>query len=405
MLKQKIITMSIFAGCLLTLAMSSTALASNLAKVTATSVNLRSYNSTQARILGSAKIGETLTITGNANNGWFKVNKPGVTDAFVNAQYISIYQTDATCISDEASVRTNPSATSIEVGKAKKGQVFVTSGKYGNWYQIKFNGMQCYIHSDNMQGSLLQYLPEVQAPTSSTETTATLDNQTASNEASNDIYAVVEVPSLNLREFPNTNSKILRALTSGYNLSVIGYEDGWILVEDDDKNQGFVKAEYINLKNGKKPENTNLDELIQETITSDYEKNFKFTGDVDGRELIEYSKQFLGTPYVWGGTDLTSGVDCSGFIYSVYKNFGITLNRTSRDMFTQGVSVSKSELVPGDLIFFNTGGNSVISHVAMYVGDGKYIHSPNGSSDGVTISSLNDNYSVKNYVGAKRILK
>ena len=121
--------------------------------------------------------------------------------------------------------------------------------------------------------------------------------------------------------------------------------------------------------------------------------------------MVEYSKQYIGTPYVWGGTDLTAGVDCSGFIYSVYKHFGITLNRTSRDMYTQGTPVSKTELVPGDLLFFNTGGDSVISHVGMYIGEGQYIHSTNGAGNGVTISSLSDNYSTTTYVGAKRILE
>ena len=74
-------------------------------------------------------------------------------------------------------------------------------------------------------------------------------------------------------------------------------------------------------------------------------------------------------------------------------------------MYTQGIPVSKSELVPGDLLFFNTGGDSVISHVGMYVGEGKYIHSTNGAGNGVVISSLSDNYSTSNYVGAKRILE
>lgn len=399
MLKLRLLTKTISAGCILALCMAATAHASNLAKVTATSVNLRSYNSTEAKIVGTANTGDILTITGNANNGWFKINKSGLGEAFISAEFLSIYQTDATCIAENVNVRTSPSATAAVLGTAQKGQVFVTSGKNGDWYQIKFNGNTGYIHSDYMQGSLLQYLPAVQAPTASDEVTATAIGKTISN----DIYAVVDVSSLNLRKEPSTDSEIIKSLPIGYNLSVAGYENGWVLVSDDNNNVGYVSAEYISLKNGAKPSN----DVDNETINPDYEyeKNYQYNGPIKGQDLVEYSKQYIGTPYVWGGTDLTAGVDCSGFVYSVYNHFGISLNRTSRDMYTEGTDVAKSELVPGDLLFFNTGGDSVISHVGMYIGEGQYIHSTNGTGNGVTISSLSDGYATSTYVGAKRILE
>lgn len=395
-MKFKIFTATVVLSCSALISTSSV-FASNLAKITASSVNLRSYNSTEARIVGTANTGDTVTILANANNGWFKINKSGVGVSFVNADFISIYQTDATCIAESVNVRTAPSTDSKILGVAKKGQVFVTTGKSDDWYQIKFNGATGYIYKDYMQGSLLKYLanaPAAPPATTSDKTTAAA----ISSGVSDNIYGVVDATSLNMRESADGNSKVLKALPDGYYLTLNGYKDGWIEVTDDSDTRGFVKAEYIILKSGKKPENQAAKAIISPI-------EYKNDGPVKASDVIEYAEQFLGTPYVWGGTSLTSGVDCSGFVYSVFKDFGIELNRTSRDMYTQGTAVSKEELEPADLIFFNSGGESAISHVAMYIGDGKYIHSTNGSGNGVVISSLDDAYSVKTYVGAKRVLK
>ncbi|MPN39735.1 Gamma-D-glutamyl-L-lysine dipeptidyl-peptidase [bioreactor metagenome] len=114
----------------------------------------------------------------------------------------------------------------------------------------------------------------------------------------------------------------------------------------------------------------------------------------------------MGTPYVYGGTNLNKGVDCSGFVYSVFKNFGIDLNRSSAGMASNGVYVEKSSLQPGDLILFDTTGanDGGISHVGMYIGNGQYIHSTSGREYCVTISDLNNDYGLRTYVTARRVL-
>lgn len=92
-----------------------------------------------------------------------------------------------------------------------------------------------------------------------------------------------------------------------------------------------------------------------------------------GTQIASYAKQFVGNPYVHGGTSLTKGADCSGFTQSVFKHFGIKLPRTARAQATVGKKVSFNNLEPGDLVFYGTGG-SKITHVAIYIGNGKIVH-------------------------------
>lgn len=102
--------------------------------------------------------------------------------------------------------------------------------------------------------------------------------------------------------------------------------------------------------------------------------------------IVAYAKQFLGNPYVYGGTSLTNGADCSGFTQSVFAHFGITTGRSSRDQAANGKQISLSAIQPGDLLFYASG--SYINHVAIYIGDGKIIHSSNPTT-GITITKYN----------------
>ncbi|MEG0388189.1 MAG: C40 family peptidase, partial [Niameybacter sp.] len=119
-----------------------------------------------------------------------------------------------------------------------------------------------------------------------------------------------------------------------------------------------------------------------------------------GEAIVEDAQQFVGNPYVYGGNSLTSGVDCSGFTQQIMNRHGISISRTSRSQYdNDGYQVSRGELQRGDLVFF--GYNGSISHVAIYIGDGKIIHS-NNSSTGIIISSFDG--PGKPYIGAKRVI-
>jgi len=119
-----------------------------------------------------------------------------------------------------------------------------------------------------------------------------------------------------------------------------------------------------------------------------------------GSKLESTVEPLLGIKYRYGGST-TKGFDCSGFVRYVFGKLGIDLPRSSRELYKVGQKVSKDELRVGDLVFFNTSGKDV-SHVGIYMGDGRFVHS--STSKGVTYTSMNDKYYAKRYVGARRIL-
>jgi cell wall-associated NlpC family hydrolase len=116
---------------------------------------------------------------------------------------------------------------------------------------------------------------------------------------------------------------------------------------------------------------------------------------VSSNNVVAYASNFLGTPYVWGGTSPSPGFDCSGFTQYVYAHFGVRVGRTTYDQIKDGVSVARSDLQAGDLVFFGTNGPT---HMGMYVGNGTYIHAPR-TGDVIKISSINRS----DYITARRV--
>lgn len=122
------------------------------------------------------------------------------------------------------------------------------------------------------------------------------------------------------------------------------------------------------------------------------------------QSIINFAKKYIGVKYKWGGTT-TKGFDCSGFTQYVFKNYGISINRVSSDQAKNGTYIKKENLIPGDLVFFDTnGGKNQINHVGIYIGGGKFIHS-SSSHYGVTISSITSGFYANAYMTARRIIK
>lgn len=186
--------------------------------------------------------------------------------------------------------------------------------------------------------------------------------------------AIANTDGLNVRDEANTESAVLTQIIQGEELEYVETQGDWIKVSIDGE-EAFVAAEYVTIE-------TRLDTAI--TMS----ELLYGQGVSDVRvDLVEYAKQFLGNPYVWGGTSLTKGADCSGFVLSVFKKYGFDLPHHSGSQAKQGTKISASDLLPGDLVFY-TNSKGTINHVAIYIGGGQVIHASSPKT-GIKISKYN----------------
>jgi len=122
----------------------------------------------------------------------------------------------------------------------------------------------------------------------------------------------------------------------------------------------------------------------------------------EASDVVTYAKSFLGTPYQTGGTS-RNGMDCSGLVSTVYNEFNVVLPRTAQDQSQVGSDVSRNGVKPGDLVFFQTSRSKPVSHVGIYVGDGRFIHASTSARE-VRIDEMNSDYFRRRFVKAKRVL-
>ena len=241
-----------------------------------------------------------------------------------------------------------------------------------SWYKVVANGKEGYVSSEFLTGSL------------------TTDFSLGSAK-------IVCDTSVNFRSQPNTSSSVLASLRNGTVVSVTGVQGGWFKVTYSGQ-KGYVHPDYLSFSNVQSSGSTDSSGSSSITPPSN---SVSYNGSSEKRAaVLEYAAQFLGTPYVYGGST-PSGFDCSGFTSYVFKNTVGSIPRVAQAQFDATTRVSMDELLPGDLVFFGSSASS-ISHVGIYVGNNQFIHSPH-TGDVVKYDSLTGSYASR-FQGGGRVI-
>lgn len=279
-------------------------------------------------------------------------------------------------------VRKEPEDKGIDnvCGKFTKGcgaeLLDTVSNSAGTWYKIKSGSVTGYVRADYC-----------------------LTGQSAKDTAVN--YAVltafIRVDSLNVRSEPSLDGKVWTNVTKNQAYSVIGQTDGWVELEldnsdgEDANDRAFVSTRdnNVEVKYGL-PEATEYYPAVEAANAAAAFRN----------SIVNYACQFVGNPYVWGGTSLTHGADCSGFTQSVMAHFGISLPRVSRDQAKTGTKVTSDQMKPGDLIFY-ANSRGTINHVGIYIGNGQVVNAASRKS-GIKIARWNYRtpVAIRNVIGS-----
>ncbi|WP_289290784.1 C40 family peptidase [Sporofaciens musculi] len=205
---------------------------------------------------------------------------------------------------------------------------------------------------------------------------------------------------LYIRSEPTRESEWVGKLYPDYAAKILGPVGEWTKIESGEVT-GYVCSEYIIVGNSAEQK---AQEMVQDSETEDPTDAFTYAESKEeeeerlareaeeaalraqeeaaakggtGQAIVDFACQFIGNPYVWGGTSLTNGADCSGFVQSVFANFGISLPRTTRDLVSVGTPVSYDQAIPGDIILYD-------GHVGIYMGNGQIVNAIN-SAQGIGI--------------------
>ena len=358
-------------------------------------LNIRSGPSKDAEIVGQALPAERYEVLSEAD-GWVEINSGYISADYCEVKYAlnegrkldlkaqAINQYDNLVIfkkSGYMNVRSTPENKGDDnvIGKLTSKAAGDIIETLDGWYKIKSGTVTGYIAAD----------PELIATGQEAKDLA-MQNATQ--------MAIITTDVLNVRVEPNTDSKIWTQIVKDERYPVVDQQDGWVQIDlgsvdaEDGSQDGDEKA-YISTRDNNVEVRYALNEAIKFTPAKDSSSGASSDGSGSSTkqsrrsQLVNYALQFVGNRYVWGGTSLTNGVDCSGFTMRVMEKFGVSLPHYSGSQAQMGKKVTSATMKPGDLIFY-AGSNGKVNHVAIYIGNGRIVHAASRRS-GIKISTWN----------------
>ncbi len=374
-MKMKMLTKIMGGVTLGVLLFSQNVYATAFGNVNVSTLNVRAGANTNQKVIGSIGTSDYIHILSKANDGWYAIETDTDQLGYISGQYIDIQKAKGVVNANNVNVRTSADYSAPVLSKVHANNVVYAYAQNGDWYSIQSDGQEGFIHRDFVDGVLIDQLPNKKA--------------VASRAAEKTIAVPTTV--VNLRQDASTDSGIIQKVGPTTVLDVVSIDSDWVKVSTTDGKQGYMSIDYLNIA-----KESAKDKLLKEAETKQASAPSN-----RGSDVISYAKQFLGNPYVYGGNSLTNGADCSGFTSQIFKNFGVSLSRSSSAQYANnGTSVDPSDVRVGDLMFYGHGGQ--ISHVGIFMGNNQIIHASTartGITTGVAFRT-----SGKPLIGIKRVL-
>lgn len=291
-------------------------------------------------------------------------------------------------ISEDTKLKLIPSINATDVIELKTDETVTVTEIINGWACVETQTTRGWLRKDKLKkDEPVKEQPAEEQPTQEVQIKTKYINSTT----------------VNVRQEANTTSSIVTTVAVNTEVQVYSEENGWSKVKVNNV-EGYISSSLLS---DNKQETSRAQKSTRKSSSTKNKTSKKATNTTanvpasgNGSSIVATARKYLGYKYVYGGSSPSTGFDCSGFTSYVFKQHGISLNRTAAGQYSNGVAVSRSNLQPGDLVMF---GKSGINHVAIYIGGGQIIHASTPST-GVRIDSLSTGYYNNNYVGARRIL-
>lgn len=348
--------------------------------VKATSLRLRSEPNTSSQVLATAYNNECVVVVSQSGE-WYKVIY-NLQEGYMHQDYLTVLSREnaelgyGKVTGSGVNLRSGPSTGYRVVDVAGQGDKCYIIGLNDGWYKVIFNGHISYIRSDFVELTEFPY-ENRQSP-----------NTPKFFRGGKSTGVTPSASALNGTPAP---SKPAPGVDNSTPIPVVRPEEPTAPVVTPEENPIPVVPEEPPVVEPPVVEPPVVEPpVVEPPVVS-----------VSGQAILSEAQKHLGAPYVWGGAS-PAGFDCSGFVYYVLKTVGLSPNRTPEDQFRQGTPVDRSDLQPGDVVFFYGTYADKISHVGIYAGNGQFIHSPNSRSV-VSYSDLTSGYWGQHYYGARRM--